>query len=123
MTGSEAAAVGLEQRERQETMSSRSVEKRRQWSSHVEQWQSSGVSQKEYCRRKGLKLSSFYYWKKRLKQNASPMALVQVPVKLAGCSQGLVLIVGDCYKVEIGDNFQPSTLTRLVKTLGQLSCW
>ena len=51
--------------------------------------------------------------------------LVEVPVGfnsdgLVPSGQGLTLLLGDRYKVEIGDNFNPSTLSRLVDTLGRL---
>ena len=96
------------------------------WEEHMKQWQSSGLTQAQYCRRTELKLSTFYYWRKRLKEKASAVTLVQVPVGFnsngCGCRpfQELTLVLDDRYKVEIGDHFNASTLARLVDTLGQL---
>ena len=98
-------------------------DRRRQWEEHMRRWRSSGVTQAEYCRRNELKLSTFYYWRKRLRETATAVTLVQVPVTNGLDSQSnqeLTLLLGDYYKVEIGDNFNPSTLARLVDTLGQL---
>jgi hypothetical protein len=102
-------------------------DRRRQWEEHVTRWQSSGLTQVEYCRSNELKCSTFYYWKKRLAPpSTTEINFVQVPVGFntdgRGCwpCQELVLTLGSCYKVEIGDNFKPSTLARLVETLGQL---
>ena len=96
------------------------------WEEHMKQWQSSGLTQAEYCRCNELKLSAFYYWRKRLKEKANAVTLVQVPVGFSGDGRGcrpcqeLSLVLGDRYKVEIGDDFNPSTLAKLVDTLGRL---
>jgi len=100
-------------------------DRRRQWQEHIEQWQSSGLTQKEYCRRNGFKWSTFHYWRKRLATSEAAVTLVQVPVGFNGdgsvaSGHGLTLLLGDRYKVEIGDNFNASTLARLVDTLGRL---
>jgi len=100
-------------------------DRRRQFEEHMRRWRSSGLTQAEYCRRNELKWSTFNYWRKRLAASATTVSLVQVPVGFdndgSGPSgQGLTLFLGDRYKVEIGDNFNPSTLVRLVDTLGQM---
>ena len=49
--------------------------KQREWQSRIEDYQASGLSQIEYCRRHGIKPKLFYNWKHRLKQldsNSSP---------------------------------------------------
>ena len=90
---------------------------------HIERCPHSGLSQAEYCRPNGLMLSAFYYWKRRLKPNTSPLTLVQVPVDLGGCRQDshghqLILVVGNRYTVELRDNLNPSTLRRVGAYLG-----
>jgi hypothetical protein len=98
-------------------------ERRRHWQDHIDQWQSSGLTQKEYCRRNGFNWSTFHYWRKRLQEKTNAVTLVQVPVrKNIGVSSGreLTLILTDRYKVYIGDNFNPSTLAKLVDTLERL---
>jgi hypothetical protein len=43
------------------------------WTKRVSQWQASGLSQAEYCRRNGIKLTTFNFWKLRvLKQQPGP---------------------------------------------------
>lgn len=101
-------------------------DRRRQFEGHIRRWRSSGLTQAEYCRRNDLKCSAFHYWRRRLATSAAAVTLVQVPVGLNRNGSGyqpcqeLTLILGNRYKVEIGDNFNPSTLARLVDTLGQL---
>jgi hypothetical protein len=36
------------------------------WQEHIEAWERSGLTQKQYCREKGLKLPTFGLWRKRL---------------------------------------------------------
>jgi len=100
-------------------------DRRRQFEEHIRRWRSSGLTQAEYCRRNKLKWSTFHYWRKRLETSATAVTLVQVPFGLNGdgsgpSGQGLTLVLGGRYKVEIGDNFNATTLARLVDTLGQL---
>jgi len=98
-------------------------DRRLQFQEHIRQWRSSGMTQAEYCRRNELKWSTFHYWRKRLQEKATAVTLVQVPVSKNLSfqpGQELTLILGDRYKVEIGDDFKPSTLAKLVDTLGRL---
>lgn len=44
------------------------VVKVRYWREHMKGWQASGMSQRGYCQREGLALSSFDHWRRRLKQ-------------------------------------------------------
>ncbi len=97
--------------------------RRHRFQEHVRRWQDSGLSQAEYCRRNELKWSRFHYWRKRLQETATAVTLVQVPVTNGlGCQpcQELTLVLGDRFKVEIGDEFNPSTLAKLVDTLGRV---
>ncbi len=52
-------------------------EKRTYWQQHIDQWQQSGLSQIEYCRRNRIKKYQWGYWKKRLTAPKSPTMLVQ----------------------------------------------
>ena len=40
-------------------------QKRSYWKQQIEQWQQSGLSQAEYCRRNNLKHHRLVYWKRR----------------------------------------------------------
>jgi len=102
------------------------AERRKYWKEHIERWCNSGMTQKDYCQENGLKWSTFHYWKQRLQEKPSPLSIVQVSLEPLGVSRdmhdwhGLVLLIGDRYKVQVGDEFNPATLARLVQTLGQL---
>jgi hypothetical protein len=63
--------------------------KRTHWAAHVAAWQSSGVSQAAYCRRHGLSLGSFGYWRRQLRTDRDepdagvPEARALLPIHMA----------------------------------------
>lgn len=46
--------------------------KQRLWQQHVAQWQTSQLSQREYCQQHNLALATFGYWRKRLSIAKTP---------------------------------------------------
>ena len=50
-------------------MAQGSGEATRKWQMLMQAWQGSGFSQSKFCRRQGVPLSTFNYWKRRLEQN------------------------------------------------------
>ena len=61
--------------------------KQQLWKERIEGWQSSGLSQREYCAREELSHSSFNWWRRRIKTSTQPVQNVQrmtlVPVPMA----------------------------------------
>lgn len=58
------------------TKASQGAERRRYWKEHIKRWQASGMTQKDYCQRNGLKWSTFHYWRKRAQEPSVPVSLV-----------------------------------------------
>ena len=44
-------------------------QKRAFWQDHINNWQSSGQTQRAYCLSNGIALATFCYWRHKLKQN------------------------------------------------------
>ena len=38
------------------------------WKRHIEEWNKSGLSQKDYCNKNNLKISTFGYWRRKLSE-------------------------------------------------------
>lgn len=55
-----------------------SRQKRQFWKTHVEQWQLSGLSQRAYCRKHGLKTNHFYYWRRRIQSPQGQISFLPV---------------------------------------------
>jgi hypothetical protein len=97
---------------------------RRFYQKHLERWQQSQLSQKEYCRQNEIILHRFTYWKKRLADDnqAGPTF---VPVPLAqnfshSATSKIDLIIAGGFKIQVGPGFDPVTLKQLIHTLGSL---
>ena len=98
-------------------------QKRTFWQTHITSWEKTDISQAEYCRRNGLSSRAFGYWKR--KQDCA-VSFVPVPLTLpmdAGTKIGrapLCIVLDDRYRIEVGDDFSPLTLQKLVHTLEQM---
>ena len=92
-------------------------EKQRLWKHHLEQWQASGLSQVEYCRKHGLNIKSFRYHKRR--SSKSSLCLVEVPLAapIYPLPKPLSLAVSPRYTIHIEAGFDADTLCRLLEVL------
>ena len=52
-------------------MTNKLEEKRAQWQQHIQNWKSSDLSQKAYCDANNLKQNQFWYWSKKINEQAS----------------------------------------------------
>ena len=98
------------------------------WRKQVDGWSVSGLSQAEYCRRSGISLSTFQYWKRRLgcQVGVNEQSIVAVPIPAATQAvpldeKPLMLHVGSVFCVEVGGDFDPVVLKKLIVTLEELS--
>ena len=102
--------------------------KKAYWQGHIQSWKQSGLSQAIFCKDQSLALSTFAYWRRKIKQEGKdrprffPLALVPSPESRNKCqAHRLRLILGDKrFLLEIDDDFSEQTLKRLVVALEQL---
>jgi hypothetical protein len=101
---------------------------------HIRAWRESGLSQAEYCRLHHLKPHQMIYWRVRMPDESSTLSptadhsLVEVfphqSSKQFGSddqpSAALHLLVGDRFRVEVQNGFDPATLRQLIFTLETL---
>ncbi len=99
--------------------------KQRFWEEHLARWNSSGLSQVEYCRINKIGLSSFRSWNRKTKRRNAP-ALVELPlpksfhVPVFRPHPQLCLVVDQHYRIEIGKGFDCDDLERVVRVLGRI---
>jgi len=104
-----------------------SSKKQRFWQVHIRAWERSGFSQNEYCRRNHLKSTQLRYWKKKLaKSPKDPLKFVPVSVRgneqqanFDGGDSGLSIIFDNEIQVRLNNDFNHSTLAKLVAILGE----
>ncbi len=89
------------------------------WHAHMKAWGQSGQSRASYCEQHGLKLSTFAYWRQRLKTDSTSVRLVQLPTRALRHTEGSTLrvMVDGRYTVEVLDGFNPATLGQVLEVL------
>ncbi len=97
----------------------------RHWQAHIKAQKQSGVSRAEYCRQHHLSYHAATYWDKKLCKPTSQETTL-VPVTFASrvrinpapaARSVLKVVLPNKIAVEIGDDFSPMTLTKLLVTL------
>jgi len=99
--------------------------KRKEWAGHIKGWEQSGLSQRGYCAREGLKWPSFDYWRRHLKQlNQSkqvvlgkPLQLVPVKVEPSTVTKELRLLHPSGWELRLPSTMEVTWITNLLKTL------
>ncbi len=97
----------------------------RHWQAHVDAQKQSGLNRTEYCRQHKLSYHTLTYWHKKLYQPSSkkttlvpvPFHSITLPSPVQPDSSALKIILQGSLSVEVGDNFSPTTLVRLLATL------
>jgi hypothetical protein len=91
------------------------------WTRHIKLWEESGLTQIEYCRQNNLSKHRFTYWCKRHRKK-EPVKFVSLypthTIKNPSLNNtGLKLIIGERYRVDIGEGFSEDVLYRLIAAL------
>ena len=60
--------------------------RRVEWEQRVAAWKASGLTQKQYCAREGIGVSSLRYWASRSHREGKKLTLV--PVRVSGGNSG-----------------------------------
>lgn len=105
--------------------SSRSNVKKVYWQQQIRNWKTSGLSQKQFCRRQSLALSTFSYWKRRIELPEAEITKfypLSIPPPITPpADTGLLLLVDrKRFAIEIKEVFSPTALKKLITVLEQL---
>jgi hypothetical protein len=98
-------------------------QKRRYWKNQIEQWQQTGLTQAEYCRRNNLKHHQLVYWKKRYLKTQTEVSFAAVQIEdlldiPASTDQASIAVVIDTQlKVEVTEGFDPQLLRQVIAAL------
>lgn len=96
------------------------VPKRELWQRRIEDWKASGLSQKAWCQREQLPLSSLGYWRKRLRAEESGDVHETprlIPVSLIQPGSPLTIRLGRQVIIEVGASVDRGLLGDLIAVL------
>jgi hypothetical protein len=84
-------------------------------------WERSGLSQAEFCRRRGVKGVTFAWWKRRLRQSRAGLESRRpsesprfVEVRLAGSSASYEVVLAGGRSIRVPASFEAESLSRLI---------
>ena len=95
------------------------------WKAHVERFETSGLSQRAYCDRHNVSMTSLHRWRRLLAHKPQSRAveivptgnlLARPPMAVPTPCVTLTVIAGR-YRVEVTDGFSPDTLSALLDVL------
>lgn len=95
------------------------------WRAHYEAWQQSGESQSSYCKRHGLKYSTFCYWRTQLKQvsNQAPSRFETLAVQAPQHGSGSIRIyLPNGIHLSINASTEFGLLREVLRLLGVSTC-
>ena len=100
-------------------------ERYEKWSETMRDWESTGLSVAEYCRRNEINRSLFFAWKRRLKDRDSEevdAGFVALEFQSEGVGCGVSVGVGDGVRLHLEKGFDEGELVRAVRVLRSGSC-
>ncbi|MGB3209453.1 MAG: hypothetical protein WBB19_01990 [Desulforhopalus sp.] len=94
------------------------------WQQQIRNWKTSGLSQKQFCRRESLALSTFSYWKRRteiLEAEKIKFYPLSIPPSITPpVDSGLLLLINKKkFAIELKEEFSPTALKKLISALEQ----
>jgi hypothetical protein len=95
------------------------------WRGLLAEFESSGLTVREFCRKQGLVFHQFKYWKQKLQDDSVAPSPRFAKVVAKGDSRVARAVVADCLTVEVGNirigvrpGFDRSLLRELLQVLG-----
>jgi transposase len=111
----------------------RDAEKARYWQNMIREAARSGLSIREFCRRRQLTISQFYWWQRRLKPQRTlprkrrvaspdPASFVLVSENGESPAAGIELVLGHGRRLRISRGVDEETLRAVLAALEQPTC-
>ena len=110
------------------------VEKARYWQRTIREAARSGISIREFCRLRKLKVSQFYWWQHRLKEtgqpptarkpgaNSGPPSFALVSEEPGTNDAGIELVLGDGRRLRIRRGVDEATLRAVLAVVERPGC-
>ena len=100
------------------------AEKRKFWEGQISFWQSSGISQSEYCKRNDIRQSQWHYWRRRCRDTETGLTLVPLKIPritgIGGKTPAVRVITPNGFTVELDAGVSLATLPQLIRELAAI---
>lgn len=110
----------------QKNVAKEKIANAQRWNGHVKSWQSSGLSQREYCHQNNISEKCFGYWLRKDRKNSN-LQLIPVHIEPESViaitrnqSSGLELKFANDARIEIAKNFDSEAFARVVRIITSL---
>lgn len=112
----------------QKRATSEKIANARRWNNHLKLWQSSGLTQAEYCRRNNISEKSFGYWLRKDRRSNVPK-LQLIPLQMTAepvlnqtveSFSGLYFKLSNSTRLEITKGFDSETFARVISIIARL---
>ena len=111
----------------------RDVDKERQWRHAIHEAARSGLSIREFCRRRHVRESQFYWWQRRLKENHRPRRMPRdadskkatfalVSNDSSAADAGIELVLQDGRRLRISRGVDKQTLRSVLTAVEPAGC-
>ncbi len=96
------------------------------WAEHIEVWKSSGLSQRAYCAREGIAVSTLQWWCRRLREHGHGDTPRFVPVAIRAIpdvrDEPIEVVLLSGRRLRLAAPRDETELARLVRLLEVLPC-
>ena len=98
------------------------MDNKENWQNIIKAWQKSGEKQTEWCKQKGINISTFKYWKYRLKkEKANDIQFQELETKKPGkttspSSKSITIEIANA-KINVPDGVNPHLLRTIIKVI------
>jgi len=110
------------------------TERAKDWQRMLKEWKRSGLSQAAFCRGRGIKPVTFYWWKRKLLANGNAVprsrsrgnglsalsskgGFAEVRVAAAACPRTYEVVLSRGRVIRLPGDFDPEAVTRLISAV------
>jgi transposase-like protein len=90
------------------------------WKRLSEEYDLSGVKRKDFCSERGIKPSTFDYWRSRLRKTGDELAGVVEVARVAMSARPITVRVGERLVVELDGQASEEQLARVLRAAGRI---
>ncbi len=91
-----------------------------QWTMLIRECQSSGLSNREFCRQRGVSEKSFYYWLRKLREQAVDTVPNLVPLEAVPMLTGMLQIRFKGAEISVPETVDMDAVAALLKSIQSL---